>query len=240
MQIAGLNIKSSAESESPIEPIRLVLCLPGRMFSNHFIQSLINTLNYLTKQKLTFVVSMHYSSVVYFARNGCLGCDTKRGRHQKPFDGKIDFTHALWIDSDSVWDAGVHIASLLEYAHKVDVVSGIYMTANRRDFATVLLKDWDMKYYGEHGEFRFMNENDIRGKKGLLEAAYTGFGFTLMTRRAIESLEYPWFRQITLEVGDIFEITSEDVAFCTMLRERGFKIWVDPTIRIGHEKNIII
>jgi hypothetical protein len=237
MQVGGLNIKSSIEPKSELP--RLVLCLPGRTFSNNFIWSLIGTLNYLTKANIVFIVSMYYSSVVYFARNGCLGCDTKRGRHQKPFDDKIDFTHLLWIDSDSVWD-NTHIAALLKHANTTDVVSGIYMTANRRDFATVLLKDWDMKYYGEHGEFKFTNENDIRGKRGLLEAAYTGFGFTLMTRRAIESLEYPWFRQITLEVGDIYEITSEDVACCTMLRERGFKIWVDPTIRVGHEKSIVI
>jgi hypothetical protein len=237
MQIGGLNIKSSIEAHSK-EPVKLVLCLPGKTFSNHFIMSLINTLNYLTKHNYIFVVSMYYSSVVYFARNGCLGCDTKRGRNQKPFDDKIDYTHILWIDSDSVWN-DTHIASLLEYAHKVDVISGIYMTANRLNFATVLLKNWDMEYYREHGEFKFMTENDAKNKD-LLEVAYTGFGFTLMTRRAIESLEYPWFRQTMLNVGDIQEITSEDVACCTMLRENGFKIWVDPAIRIGHEKNIII
>lgn len=237
MNIAGLNIVPSNETTKP--QIRLVLCMPGRTFSNHFILSLIGTLNYLTKANIQFHVSMYYSSVVYFARNGCLGGDTKRGRHQKPFDGKIDYTHVLWIDSDSVW-SNEHISMLLKHAHTTDVVSGIYMTANRRDFATVLLKDWDMTYYAKNGGFKFADENDVRDQKKLLEAAYTGFGFTLMTRKAIESLEYPWFRQKALEINDIYEITSEDVTFCMMLRELGFKIFVDPTIRVGHEKNIVI
>ena len=32
----------------------------------------------------------------------------------------------------------------------------------------------------------------------------------------------------------------EDVAFCHMIKEKGFDIWIDPTIRVGHEKMMVL
>jgi GT2 family glycosyltransferase len=32
----------------------------------------------------------------------------------------------------------------------------------------------------------------------------------------------------------------EDVAFCDMIKDKGFKIWVDPKMIIGHEKMMVL
>ena len=41
-------------------------------------------------------------------------------------------------------------------------------------------------------------------------------------------------------IGDIVEPTSEDVGFCLRARENGYKIWVDPTVCVGHEKTVVL
>ncbi len=34
--------------------------------------------------------------------------------------------------------------------------------------------------------------------------------------------------------------TMEDVSFCLRAKENGFKIHIDPAIRVGHEKKIVL
>jgi hypothetical protein len=33
----------------------------------------------------------------------CLGGDLRRGVNQKPFEGKLEYTHLMWIDSDIIF-----------------------------------------------------------------------------------------------------------------------------------------
>ena len=53
-------------------------------------------------------------------------------------------------------------------------------------------------------------------------------------------MEYPWFRQMKKQVGDLEEYCSEDVEFCQLAREAGFKIFIDPQMVVGHEKMRIL
>ena len=169
--------------------------------------------------------------MVSYARCLCLGADVRRGIHQKPFDGKIDYEYIMWIDSDIVFSFE-QIQKLISYDK--DIVSGIYKTENGQNYACV--KDWDQEFYKENGSFYFLQEKDCKPHKGLMEVEYNGMGFMLIKKGVFEKVEYPWFCQLKKQIGDLEDYCSEDVAFCHLARKAGFQIFIDPQLVVGHEK----
>jgi len=215
---------------------KIIFCLPGPTngFSENFLQGWTKLIVTCLENNIKFTISNQQSSVVYYVRNLCLGGDVLRGINQKPFDGKIDYTHMMWIDSDIVFNPEQFI-KLLNYDK--DVVSGIYKMAGGKQFATV--EKMDEEFFKKNGTFKFWTDEDIKDKKGLIEVDYTGLGWILIKKGVFEQLEYPWFRPLWKEFGNIKDFTSEDSALCMMLKEKGIKIYVDPEIRVGHEKTCI-
>lgn len=173
--------------------------------------------------------------MIYYVRNACLGGDTLRGEQQKPFDGKLDYTHLMWIDSDVIFTPDQFVR-LINYDK--DIVSGIYKMSDGVSYATV--EKWDEEYFKGHGNFQFMQDRDFAGRRDLIEVAYSGFGFMLIKRGVFESLPYPWFRPIFHHIGTAVDFSAEDASFCITAREKGFKILVDPGLKVGHEKMKVI
>ena len=223
-----LNIVDSA-------PITIVFCLPGRSFSGKFFDSFVDLMGYCYKIGIQFVISRQYSPVIYYVRNLCLGGDVLRGENQKPFNGKINYTHMMWIDSDIIFTSQ-HFQALLN--HNKNIVSGIYMMGNGVHFATV--EKWDEEYFKKHGTFQFSTLKEIEDYKGLTEVDYTGLGFMLIKKGVFESLKYPWFQPIFHNIGNCKDFSSEDVSFCRMVKEKGYKIYIDPQIRVGHAKEVVL
>ena len=214
---------------------RIMLCLPGNSFSGRFMDCVIELITYFMHNNIGVAISRKESSVVYYVRNMCLGGDVLRGKNQKPYDGKVDYTHMLWIDSDVIFTPQ-QFQILLN--HNKDIVSGIYMMGNGIHFATV--ENWDLEHFKKNGSFQFYTEKDIKNRTGLIQVAYTGFGFILIKKGVFESLEYPWFRPIFYDIGNAHDFCSEDTAFCQLAIEKGFKIYIDPRVRVGHEKKMVL
>ncbi len=198
----------------------------------------------LLKRNIEFIVSQQYSSVVHFARAGCLGGNVLNGREQKPFNGVIPYDYILWIDSDIVFRPE-DVLTLLESPH--DVTGGLYMMEDQTHFPVV--KTWDTEFFAKNGSFEFMTQDAIKAVKGggtrYMECEYMGMGFMLVKYGAIEKLTYPWFyrevQEITTIDGKVVcDMPSEDVAFCKNLKAAGVKLMVDINVRVGHEKNLVI
>jgi hypothetical protein len=86
-----------------------------------------------------------------------------------------------------------------------------------------------------------LRDEDIKDKKDPFEVVYTGFGFLLSKYGVFETLQYPWFRPLTQDISkDISDFSSEDVSFCQLIREKGFKIFIDPLVIVGHEKKKVL
>lgn len=214
---------------------RIIFCLPGNNFSGKFLDSIIELTSYCFHNNIPFKFSRQESSVVYYVRNKCLIGDVLQGPEQKPFQGKENYTHLMWIDSDVIFDPK-QFERLLN--HDKDIVSGIYMMEDCTHFATV--KKWDTEYFSKNGSFQFMTVDDMSKEKELFDVSYTGFGFILIKRGVFESMNYPWFEPLPQKIGKAVDFTSEDVAFCLKAQERGYKIWIDPTVRVGHLKSITL
>ena len=213
----------------------ILFAIPGREFSGNFLSCWTDTLLKCIKNGINPMLSNKYSSMVSYARCLCLGADVRRGVNQAPYDGKINYDYIMWIDSDIVFSFE-QIQKLISYDK--DIVSGIYKTENGENFACV--KDWDQNYYKKNGSFYFLQRKDVLNRHGLMEVDYNGMGFMLIKKGVFEKVKYPWFCQLKKQIGDLEDYCSEDVAFCHLAQEAGFKIYIDPEIVVGHEKMRIL
>ena len=102
--------------------MKVIFALPGRSYSGRFLQSWTELVHACLKNDIQPIMSQHYSPVVYYARNMCLGGDNLRGVDQLPFNGQVDYDYIMWIDSDIVFSPQ-HFFNLLQ--HDKDIVSGL-------------------------------------------------------------------------------------------------------------------
>lgn len=212
----------------------IIFCLPGNNFSGRFLESFFSVIDYCYKSNIKFFISRKESSVVYFVRNMVLGGDIRRGENQKPFNGKLKYTHLMWIDSDIIFSVAQFQALL---KHDKNIVSGIYKMEKNTQYAVV--ENWDLAYLKQHGTFQFLTDETMK-KESPFKVVYTGFGFMLIKYGVLESLNYPWFEPLFIKHEDMIDFCSEDVSFCKKVKDKGFDIWVDPAIKVGHEKKIVL
>lgn len=169
-----------------------------------------------------------------------------RAKFVARFLAEKEFTHLMMIDADVAWVPGA-ICRLLE--HDEEFVCGLY--PRRSDPLT-----FNMRSAMENGEGLTIND------KGLLEGVWgVPFGFVLLSRaccekmvEAYEDLAFDaergrdpqgrdvqgikaWavFDPYRLKNGDgTTTKLGEDYAFCQRWRDIGGKVYVDPSISMGH------
>lgn len=141
---------------------------------------------------------------------------------------KSDFTHLMFIDSDIVWSPA-DFFRLVGFAAILDVVCAIYPFKKE---PTGFLINTDA-------------ETEANGL-GCIKIKSTGLGFTILKRAVMEKVAATKPRVFDpvngLEYSDIFRVDrtakggprGEDVAFFDDVREAGFDVWLDPSIRLGH------
>jgi len=214
-----------------MSPKKIVFCLPGKEFSGDFLVCWTNLIQHCLRQGHTMYMSQKYSPNIYFVRSIILGADVRRGENQKPFNGQLDYNFMLWIDSDIIFTPE-HFDKLL--SNNVDICGGVYLMDGGKQFAVV--KDWDEETFQKNGIFDFLTPDDISKSPQLMEVAYSGFGFLLIKYGIMESLKYPWFGPKYSKMGNCYDFASEDVSWCLKAREAGFKIYIDPTVWVRHQK----
>ena len=141
----------------------------------------------------------------------------------------------LTIDSD-FWFQPAEAIQLCEQAMALDIVGGLYMVRSIREAQPASLIGVD-------------HTIDLRPGEKPVEVTYLATGFMAVHRRVFEKLAetlplcmqstplpfWPFYLQFTVPwPGDGHLYLSEDYAFCHRAREAGFRIWLDPSIRLGH------
>ena len=214
----------------------VVFCIPGNKFTGNFLKAWTNLFAWCINNNINPILSNSYDSNVYYVRQKCLAPDVLKGKHQKPFDGKLDYDYLMWIDSDMVFTPE-HFKALLDM--NKDMASGIYKMADQVQYATV--EKYNTQEYKDNGKFTFLNDEILTNKPNIFPVEYTGFGCMLIKKGVIESMEYPWFRPEWMNFGNgIEDFTSEDVGFCINVKKKGYKIYVNKKVHIGHEKSLIV
>lgn len=220
----------------------VIVALPGREFSGTFLKQWSQTLLTLTKMGYKVAMINEYSSFVPFSRMKTLGLDVLRGATQVPFNGQLEYDVWLTIDSD-IFFIPEQVIELIEDTDKYPVVSGLYRMADLQHYAAV--KEWDTEYFKKHGTFEFLKVKDADTFEKYMKVAYNGLGFFACRRGVIENLRYPYFSYPLLEIeaenGKLLrDMCSEDVAFCKNLKDSGYPVVVNTSLRVGHEKMLVI
>ena len=217
----------------------VVFCLPGRSFTNNFLTSWSELLLWCINNGITPLMVNRYSPNLYYVRNMCLGGNTVAGIHQKPFSGQVKYDYLMWIDSDVVFTPKQFV-DLLEM--NKPIASGLYMMHDNVHYATV--EEMNDDIYRKNGHYKFLTREDLKNKVGPFPVDYTGFGWMLIKQGVFEELEYPWFRPLwsdfSTETTTIQEFCMEDVAFCKLVKEKGYPVWIHPNVIVGHEKMMIL
>ncbi len=231
------------------KPITIVFCIPGNTFSNNFLYSWTELFGFCIMNNINPILSNSYDSNIFFVRNKCLMGNVLKGKDQKPFQGKVDYDYIMWIDSDQVFNVQM-FKRLLSY--DLDVVSGCYLMADAKSFAAV--KDLDQEYLMKNGCYQFLTPKDVETWRNeqedkenrLMEVSYCGLGFMLMKRGILEKIQYPWFQPSMTTIKDendeilIQDYNSEDYYICQEIKKLGYKIHLDTSIIVGHEKKLIL
>lgn len=205
--------------------VNVLICTPGHSVIGDYVKSLLETSVYLNNEGLTWAWSNRYSSHVGDAREITLsGSRDNQLFDSRPMQGNITYDKIMWIDSDIVFN-GEDVYSL--WQHDVDVVTGAY-----------LLGTGEVTAYPEITKpgFSYMEVKEMPPQ--LVEIEGCGMGFMMVRQGVFESLSRPWFQSPMLEGprGVMFPIVGEDLAFCERARQAGFRIWLDPTVRVTHNK----
>jgi hypothetical protein len=235
--LGNLNLSLPNSVSSPqqnIKPLTIVFCLAGKTYSNIFLSCWSDLIYHCFKNGYKFHISQAYSPNIYYARNLTLRLDIKKGKDQKPFDGKIDYDYLLFIDSDMVFSPQ-HLEMLL--SHNVDFVSGLYLMDGGLEYAAV--EHWNESYFKAHGHFHFLSPEDIkkRNKNKLIEVSYNGFGFVLVKRGVFEKMKYPHFEPLYFKIDNLNDFCMEDASIYIKAQKLGFKTYIDPQVVVGHEKS---
>jgi cellulose synthase/poly-beta-1,6-N-acetylglucosamine synthase-like glycosyltransferase len=196
-----------------------------------------------------------------------LGLDVLRGKKQKPFKGE-DYDVFVSIDSDVVFSPS-QLIELIECTRLHPVVSGYYMMAGNKNFAVVkewdktyFLKNGVFKFTEpaelepyvkraiEYNNERKKAEEEKRDLPALREpefinVSYVGLGFFACRKEVLDAMHYPYFhrdlqRMRSPDGSEIVDMCSEDVAFCKNIQDAGFDIMLHTTLRVGHEKSVVL
>lgn len=207
-----------------LKGVRVMISMPThRDIPPMTVVSLMETGNELIKQKVPYTLEMQIgNSLVHLAR-------TKSAHNFL----KDDWTHLFCVDSDIVWNSDDFQKLCMLATHPdMDVCAVTY--PYKKDPLTFHLNVEDKDEVISSNEF------------GLIPAQSAGLGFTIVKRKVIEALAARAQRIDFKEAGyenvaaifrsDIKDGTprGEDIAFFDDVRELGFKVWVDPTVTLGH------
>jgi hypothetical protein len=175
-----------------------------------------------------------WSSIHFYGPYGCSMVATARNKVAQAFlEGKCD--RLFWIDSDMVWQPSDFLR-VMELSEELECVGAVYP-----------LKSEPIRFFldletGETNEW------------GCASARAFGLGFTCVQRKVMEELAAKApkillsdetvcakiFRtdEIATEtakrLGADAEERGEDAIFFSDVRALGYKVWIDPSIKLGH------
>lgn len=133
---------------------------------------------------------------------------------------KTGCTHIIMMDMDQTYPVNT-IPKLL--SHKLPVV-GCLIHRRYPPFDPLI-------YKGKINEYERIDLDDYE-KDALIEVDATGTGCLMFETRIFRSLPAPWFKfKVSEENG---QPIGEDFGFCSDLRKKGYRIFVDTSIKCGH------
>lgn len=214
-----------------IEHYNVLICTPGRSMESEYVKSLVDTISYLQKNGITYKYSNQYSSQVDAARESTImGSTFLDIFNNKPLLGQATYDKIFWIDSDMSWTIDDFLRL---YSSDKDIISGLYISDEGVPMFAPIKENVDM-------DTRFaFNEKEV------FEISAAGFGFICIRNGIFESMKRPWFetrfQHLTSDDGRMSLVPfGEDYSWCVSAKEAGYKIFIDPNVKLVHHKKIAL
>lgn len=207
----------------------VLIATPANSFTPGYVKSLLRTVSVLDTEGVSWNFLSSGGSLVAMAREETVGGrDTNNPLMREPCSGDFTYDKIIWIDSDIEWDIPDFFAL---YNSDKDIVSGCY-----------LMEDRHIPIYNQP-RGGMMPEQMLLEKTEPFKVAGCGFGFVGMKYGVFEKMPRPWFGPVAIpntaedkDENPEFLLIGEDLAWCTKAIKCGFDIWVDPKIRVTHQK----
>lgn len=134
-------------------------------------------------------------------------------------------SHLLFIDDDMVFPEYT-LDTLLEANKEIVGVNSHSRILPLSSTVGQLDENGNYKEPDKHSDW------EMKMPTELFEAFFVGTGVMLIDMKVFTKIDKPWFK---FEANDNGMITlGEDAWFCKKCRERGIKVWCEPTLTIGH------
>jgi hypothetical protein len=210
----------------------VLIATPGNSFTPGYVRSLLQTIFVLEKQKISWNFLNAGGSLIAMVREMTIaGQDVSNPSNQSPCSGQFTYNKIIWIDSDISWQTNDFFKL---YESDKDIISGCYLMEDR----TVPIYD---KTRGE-----MMPEKSLLNFKNPFKVVGCGFGFLAVKTGVFENIKRPWFGPVAIKSEDSENskeeliLIGEDLSWCTKAINSGFDIWVDPEVRVTHQKTFSI
>ena len=209
-----------------------VIATPGHSMKVEYVNSLIETIKWIQSENKTFTFLSRYSSFVPTARE-LTAIDSPGHNYDTNAIGSGRFTYdvIVWIDSDIEWT--VEDFKNLVSSDK-EVLSGLYQL----DWAGSVA----VGYPNQIGTPTRVNKVEFLLHDEPVEVGGVGFGFVAMKSGVFESIPRPWFligKVLWKEGEDLRVNLGEDYSWCGRAQQYGYKIMVDPDVKVKHHKETI-
>lgn len=190
-------------------PLRIAICIPTHgTVPADFAFSLAGLLVYTTQ---TLVLNGMANFGLLIRKDTYV----HTGREQLAVEAVNEgFDYILWLDSDMTFPQDLLIRLLM---HEVPIV-GVNYSTRSKPVQPVAIKRLNVEHPGDGAALYTTPEST-----GLEEVEAVGFGAVLMKTSVLRNLERPWF--FHKMIGE--QHLGEDVWFCQLAREAGWKVMVD-------------
>lgn len=208
----------------------VVFATPGNSFTPNYVKSLLVSTNALNQEGLSWNFLNQGGSLVAMARETTIGgWDTNNVHMTEPCSGDFTYDMIMWIDSDIAW-MPTDLFAL--YNSDKQIISGCY-----------LMEDRHIPIY-QQPRGGMMPEEMLDEYRKPFKVAGCGFGFLAVKYGVFEKMPRPWFGPVSVpnfnektgERTEDFILVGEDLSWCTKAINTGFDIWVDPDVRVIHQK----
>lgn len=209
----------------------VLIATPGDSLEPAYVESLVQTTEWLNSKGLTYKWLNKSSSFVPSARE-LTATDTYFQNYKTNEIGNGEFTYGVifWIDSDISWDVEDFVRI---YESDKEIISGLYQTHPNGTVAAAFDSGNDLPRIVNESEFILWDEP--------VEAWGVGFGFVAMKQGVFEKVPRPWFeiKKVRWPDHDFDTNVGEDYSWCMKAREAGYQVFIDPTVKVLHHKSTI-
>ena len=211
----------------------VLIATPGHSAKMEYVKSLVKTCAVLDEKGISYQFISRYSSFVPTARE-LTTLDMSQhyyGEDAKVANG-VEYKKIFWIDSDIEWEPEDFLKL---YESELEIVSGLYVL----DWAGTVA----VNYPNERGVPTRVNKVEFILHDIPVEVGGVGFGFVAVKSGVFEKMTRPWFLinrvQWSESNPELKVNVGEDYSWCANASRAGFKIFVDPLVKVKHHKETV-